>query len=495
MVNQEFLLALLKRGDTISWNRWRSANPQIQNLDLSGVNLRGLKLPPTTVVGHDPKDCTRFCANLRAIDFSGADLGETQLVEADLRLANLKGAKFDNALLNEADFREADLSKVNFHKANLDKANFSKVNLSKANLSQAILSEANFDSSSLEAAFLHTADLMNANLENANLYKAVLAGAWLSGANFRGANLHEANLVAVQARKADFTGAILTGTCLQDWNIGSETKLDGVICEYVYLKLDQQERRPSSGIFAPGEFTALFQKALETVDLIFADGIDWQAFFQSFQELRSQYDNISIQAIEKKSGGAFVIRLEVPEGADKAAIERQAKELYEVKVQLLETQYQQQLKNVEIEGYRRENTNLLGIVNLLGSRPINAIAIAESQLMGDRNIYMGSGNYNENIGGDYIQGNYINMSQDLAQAAQQIQDLLQQLQNQGVTVEESQQQVATDMAKQAESNPAMMGKLVLWGKAMANKASETTVSEAAKVVFTLVLKAAGLPLP
>jgi len=115
--------------------------------------------------------------------------------------------------------------------------------------------------------------------------------------------------------------------------------------------------------------------------------------------------------------------------------------------------------------------------------------------MGDRNINTGGGNYNERIDGNYIQGNYINMSQDLTQAAQQIQDLLQQLQNQGVPVETSQQQVAADMAKQAETNPAMMEKLVLWGKAMANKASETTVSEAAKMVFTLALKAAGVPLP
>ncbi len=40
------------------------------------------------------------------------------------------------------------------------------------------------------------------------------------------------------------------------------------------------DRRPHAPnkIFAPGEFAQLFQKALETVDLIFSDGIDWQAF-------------------------------------------------------------------------------------------------------------------------------------------------------------------------------------------------------------------------
>jgi hypothetical protein len=187
----------------------------------------------------------------------------------------------------------------------------------------------------------------------------------------------------------------------------------------------------------------------------------------------------------------------VPLEVNKATIGRQAKELYERNCQLLEAQYQHklQVKEVEIEGYRRENTNLLGIVSLLGGRPINAIAIAESKSMGDRHINTGGGNYNEYIAGDYIQGNYINMSQDLTQAAQQIQNLLQQLQTQGVSMEDVQQQVATEMAKQAESNPAMMGRLVRWGKAMANKASETTVSEAAKMVLTLDLRTAGIPLP
>ncbi|MBE9209230.1 hypothetical protein IQ244_22520 [Nostoc sp. LEGE 06077] len=53
--------------------------------------------------------------------------------------------------------------------------------------------------------------------------------------------------------------------------VNSATKLDNMNCQYVYLKSDKQERRPSCG-----EFTKLFQKALETVNLIFTDGIDWK---------------------------------------------------------------------------------------------------------------------------------------------------------------------------------------------------------------------------
>ena len=118
--------------------------------------------------------------------------------------------------------------------------------------------------------------------------------------------------------------------------------------------------------------------------------------------------------------------------------------------------------------------------------------------MAERTINTGGGSYYETIntgGGNYIQGNYVNMSQDLTEAAGQIQELLNQLQKSGVTVEAAQEQVATDLAKQAESNLTVMGKLVGWGKTMANKASETTVSEAAKAIVPLALKLVGIPLP
>lgn len=226
-------------------------------------------------------------------------------------------------------------------------------------------------------------DLRNADLRNANLNEA----------NLRDARLDRAFLTGSQLFQCDLTSATLTGACIQDWNVNYETRLDDVICEYVYLKdewLEQErryllsDRRPSdpNRIFAPGEFQAFVQKAVSTVDLIFTDGIDWQAFFQSFQELRSQYNDLSIQAIEKKSGGAFVIRLEVPAEADEGEIEHQAKELYEMKPQLQEQRYKAELqaKNGQIllyqeqlEFHRQNNTNLMGIVKTMAERETSNI--------------------------------------------------------------------------------------------------------------------------
>ncbi len=131
-------------------------------------------------------------------------------------------------------------------------------------------------------------------------------------------------------------------------------------------------------------------------------------------------------------------------------------------------------------------------------------------MAGDQNIHTGggsynihtgggnynasiSGNYNESIAGNYIQGNYISMSQDLSQAAAQIQQLLTQLRTQqGYSQEDAQQQVANDLASQAQSNPTVKDKLVKWGQSLGDAAAKTTVSEAATAVVKLALALAGI---
>jgi hypothetical protein len=104
-----------------------------------------------------------------------------------------------------------------------------------------------------------------------------------------------------------------------------------------------------------------------------------------------------------------------------------------------------------------------------------------------RSIYTGGGNYIESNSGVYVEGDYINMSQDLSEAASQIQQLLVQLQNRGVSQNDSQQQVASDLATQAKTNDTIRGKLTKWGQSLGDVAAKTTVSEAIKTVITLAL--------
>jgi transcriptional regulator with XRE-family HTH domain len=96
-----------------------------------------------------------------------------------------------------------------------------------------------------------------------------------------------------------------------------------------------------------------------------------------------------------------------------------------------------------------------------------------------------------------IGGNLTDLSSasNLTDAAQQIQELLQQLEEQGISIENAKQQAASDLAKQAEANPTFRGKLVKWGQSLADTAGKTTVSEAVKGVIKLGVQILGIPLP
>lgn len=116
-------------------------------------------------------------------------------------------------------------------------------------------------------------------------------------------------------------------------------------------------------------------------------------------------------------------------------------------------------------------------------------------MAGDRFIDTGGGNYNEFIQGDSInvQGNYINISQDLARAAAQIQQLLIQLETQGETSESARQKVANQLANQAKNQPEMKHRLSQLGRYLGNAAAGGVISEAALTVLKMALGIAGIP--
>ena len=437
MANEEHV-AILRQGFEV-WNQWRKKNPHV-NPDLSHVDL--------------PR----------------ADLSRTDLRYADLRYANLAHADLSHADLHESYLASANLSNANFHSANLVRADLRYSVLSDADLTHADLSSSN---------------LSDTVLRWTNLYEVNLNAALL-----RNADLREANLNAAQALSTHFGRANFTGTCLEDWNINSVTLLRGSICEYVYLKYMGGvfgDRRPSSGTFKVGEFETLFQKAVETIDLIFSSGIDWKAFFISFQELREKYDdeNLTIQGIEKKRGGAFVVRLEVPPQVDKAGVERQAKELYETQLILVEQRYRAELnaKDQEISIYRQHSADLFEIVKLQASRSINveAKAVVEKDTntanfdvdtLNSGAINTGSGSISD------VTQNITNTEakQTLAEAAAEIQTLLKQLEQTAPAESMSEKMaLATQAIAQIESNPTLKQRAVAALSAGGLKAFEAAI--------------------
>ena len=400
------------------------------------------------------------------------ELSFVKLSFVNLRDANLSNANLSGANLSFVNLSGANLSFVNLSNANLRDTDFTDANLSNADLSNANLTEAYFrNASNLRGTNLRGADLTKAYLSNVNLRDADFIGADLSSFDLSGFNLNSvnlnsvnltgANLTMVRALGTNFSKAILMGACIEDWHINSATNFEGVICDFIYLKKNKQERRPSNPNknFAEGEFTKLFQKAISTVDLIFRNGINWEAFAHSFQQLqvKAGTKDLSIQAIENKGDGDFVIRVNTPPGADKAEIQRFVEREYQVKLKAIEDKYRFQLqaKEESIVQYRQENTNLWSMAKLMASRPINNIAMAESKdnsntfnndLQGAK-IANFANQVNDNARQQANQYNYASPEkQTLAEAAAEIQRLLQQLEETNPSASETEQIAYVNLA-------------------------------------------------
>ncbi|MGK7929098.1 MAG: pentapeptide repeat-containing protein [Spirulina sp.] len=271
----------------------------------------------------------------------------------------------------QPDFQDSDLKGFNFKDADLSEADFRGSNLSEADLRRADLSEA---------------DLRGANLSEADLRGAKLIYANLSDTNLTAANLSRTDLVRVQALKTNFQNANLTGACITDWYINSETQFDNVVCEYIYLQFTYQDnkivftdRRPRNPnkVVTPKDLAQFIQPSRETLDLIFKEGIDWNAFLTAFQSLQMERDRaeLSLQGIEKKRDGSFLVRVDAPDNTDKSEVEKSFQSKYDRELQQLEAGYREkwQIKEEQIEIYKQQNTNLTDIVKLLAARDIRTV--------------------------------------------------------------------------------------------------------------------------
>lgn len=363
-------VTLLRQGSEV-WNAWRKENPRIE------ISLWFEDLSDADLSSADLSNAYFSNTNLSNVNLSNANLSNANLSNANLSHANLSNANLSNTNLSDAALNNTNLSDAALSYAALNRANLSYAVLSNVDLSYADLSHANLSSASLSKAYLINANLSNANLSNADL----------SHANLSNANLSNANLNASQILYANLTQTKLTGACIADWQIGSSTVLENVKCDYIFRTYDQQTGQFSSRLpidpastFAPGEFTQRFQiiaSALETIDITLTEGIDWQAFFQSFQKLRDNRpdEDVSIQGMESK-GNAFVVRLEVRAEADKAAIETEIKQRYAYQLAALEAQYEQklQLQGAHLEDIRdflsferQERTRLSKVVETMAN--------------------------------------------------------------------------------------------------------------------------------
>jgi uncharacterized protein YjbI with pentapeptide repeats/uncharacterized protein YneF (UPF0154 family) len=336
------------------------------------------------------------------------------------------GTNFFEATLTDANFTSATLKNTNFNKAILTRTCFKdtvKLNLARAGktiLANPTVRDLLITPSSGCGIDLYKADLRGANLESANLEKANLKQADISEATLQNANLKDANLTEVNAISTNFDHVLLTGACLEAWNIDPNTNLENVECDYIFLLENpnhkgNRERRPHDpdAIFKEGDFTRLYQKALNTLQLFLRDGMNPQAFREAFDKIIEDNPEItydSIQSVEKK-GKDVLVTVEVPPDKDKGQLEKQFNQTYYNQDQLNAATAQ-----AKLEAYEDYRTDLKEIIQNLRPQPNANINLPNAQFGGGF------------AGGDYS-GDVENIMNQLSESKdkKELKNLLQQL--------------------------------------------------------------------
>jgi uncharacterized protein YjbI with pentapeptide repeats len=361
--------------------------------------------------------------------FIGA-IGGTSFFGADLTAANFSGATLKSVHFNSSKKKQTVLTHVCWSNAKqLDQAKIDGSILSDAVVLNLLVGGRGYQKNYMGA------NLYGANLDGKNLGAANLKGSNLSHALLRNTHLKDTNLSEVLATGTDFTGAYLTGACIEAWNIDAKTILKDVDCQHIFLMENHCERRPSSGHFAPGEFTKLFEEVLNTIDLIFQDGIDWKAFVTAFKTLQVQNSDteLTIQSIENKGDGVVVVRVNAPSEANKEKIHSEFTQQYAE----LELEYQVELKakNEHMIALCREKySDIREIALLLAQQDViisNKVMInSQDQSRNFNNVNIAANNSIVNLGD--ISGSITNIIHQLQTSSQpnaaELSDRLQKLQ-------------------------------------------------------------------
>lgn len=171
------------------------------------LSLRGRRLESAILVEAD----------LRKVDFEGAQMQGASLYRAQLQGASLVEARLQGALLDRAQLQDASLENAKLQGASLDAAELQGAKLVAAGLQGASLNSARLQGASLIGAELQGASLIGAELQGASLDGAQLQGASLDHAQLQGASLDSAQLQGASFHhvfvwRADVRQAIAEGT-------------------------------------------------------------------------------------------------------------------------------------------------------------------------------------------------------------------------------------------------------------------------------------------
>ncbi len=311
------------------------------------------------------------------------------------RNSNLTDANFTHATLKSTDFRNANLTHTCWFQAQkLHLALVSKTYLEKLPVQELVITkkgqDKNFDGLSLRGVNLCSANLADASFINVDL----------SEANLQDADLSRAKLKQTQLDATDLTGATLTGAYIEDWGITNTTKLYGVRCEYIFMRLPTKEdpdpcRKPDNKqeVFADGDFGDFIKPIFDTLDLYHNQGVDPRAVAIAFKNLAENHPEaeLEIVAMEKRGDDKILVRAKTAAGSDKSQL---SAEYFDDYNQLKALSQSQQLLLVEKDKriislenmvdtalkqpkfYTQGDTNMSDIsgINIEGSSNVSGIA-------------------------------------------------------------------------------------------------------------------------
>ena len=244
----------------------------LDEANLRGANFTGANLDGAELTGSKIGDANFQGASLEQavfddLDLCDANFAETQGSETSFAGCQLSGCNFDEATLDKVDFTGATLAKATFRRAELASARFAEATAAgidcteatmiglhggdECNFQGAVFRRSDLTGSNFTGALLDTADfayakapnalftearLQGADLSRANLTRSVFDDADLSGAQLlqtnmlycslervdfaeadaRLANLYSAGLWQAKTERANFDGANLAGTLLEE---------------------------------------------------------------------------------------------------------------------------------------------------------------------------------------------------------------------------------------------------------------------------------------
>jgi uncharacterized protein YjbI with pentapeptide repeats len=424
----------------------------------------------------------KIYVQLAATGVGGTTFNQADLSNTFFTSANLKGANFKNAII---------IGVLWYRVKSLERAHVGKNYLKYYQVRELVVrldgKGQNFNNLNLEGINLEKPNLSESSnsLERTNLLSASFVGTNLNKANLQGVNLEKANLKQAKLNGANLTKACLTGAIIEDWNIDKTTILSNVKCEFIFLKEHPdpnsgiQKRLPNPpNIFKPGDFEKIFIGERNTVQLFIRHEQNRQALTAAFEHLIRNNPDITPDDFRefRRIDDNVLVTIRVPQYTFEGVVEQEFEQVYQqVKQESPSNSRSGEFENQPLFEF------ILRLINTIGE---NMNEKREITFHGNDSRYI------EN-NATYVERDYINMSQDLTKAASQIQDLIEQLQKRGVTVDVAQTQVAENIATQAKNDSTMKVKLAKWGQSL----GDATVSDVVKSVVKLAIRSAGIPLP